>query len=361
MNRHELEFSAAANAELQAFMSPLFIWRSIWEEIVPREKLPSVLTDDRESWESELFHDRFGITTGPYGLLRLLALWYICGHMYQGYYPPTLLIRNMIVHRVGEDRPFKRSRERDEERNYRNEVVDTARSTARNRNMIVHRVGEDRPFKKSKKSRKRDEERNYRNEVVDTARSTARKAMKPIVTTGEVDDEEFGWFASVTRKQATKRRSASGRTRYIVDADKSVIQNVFAIVNTALTVAKIVQSDKEIAKHRESLTSICANAGATGKEIFGSLNRPTDESFTMTVTRHIRRELRANDFVVTSEGSMKVAELREETEPKVNFFDYENVEQYSVEDHFEIPEDKIADQIEQARDLHRRRPWDQAG
>ena len=317
MDKREQEFSAIANAELQSFMSPLFIWRSIWEEIVPRKEMDPGLTYDREPWASEIFHDQFGITTGRYGLIRLLALWYICGAMYQGHYPPTLMIRNMIAHRVGEDRPFAR---------------------------IGNTKGE----------------RSYRAKLENTARSTALEAIDPILSKRGIANRRFGWFVDETRKQATEGRSETSRTRYITDANEYVIQNVFAVVNTALTVAKIVQSDEHIVKHTESLLASCAKDGATGKEMFGLLNQPTGESFTMTVIRHIRRELRANGFVDEEKDTMKVASLREETEPKVNFFDYENVERYSVEDHFDIPKDKIAEHIEQARDLQRRRPWEQA-
>ena len=201
MDRDDLAFRATAVAELHAFFSPYFIWRSIWEEVVPREKLDPSLTWDREPGDSDVYQDRFGITTGRYGLIRQLGLWYICGEMYQGYYPPMSLILNMIAHRVGADRP-QRGR------------------------------------------RARDPDRTYRDEVGDTARTTARDAMVPIVPKPDDPGRGFGWFRARTYREVTGRPSDNPSKTYITCSEDFVLANVFAIVNTAFTVARIVQSDE---------------------------------------------------------------------------------------------------------------------
>ena len=88
----EAKALARAMVEVHLFLSPLYIWRTIWEEVVPK----TITFSGQEK-------DEYEITTDKYVFVRLMALWYILTEIYQGNYPTRPMIIRMVAHRVGHE------------------------------------------------------------------------------------------------------------------------------------------------------------------------------------------------------------------------------------------------------------------
>lgn len=81
----ELEM-AQKIAELHSFLSPLFVWKMIWEEVIPRE-----YDEDKK-----VHKDTYEVLASEHGFVNLLALWYICSELFQGIVPAKIIIQEQL-------------------------------------------------------------------------------------------------------------------------------------------------------------------------------------------------------------------------------------------------------------------------
>ena len=270
-----LEARATAIARSQSFLSPLFIWRSIWEEFIPRkrenyhEALEKNLCErmDRNRVNVE---DLYEISTGRYGVMRLIALWYISERIFQGRYPRFSMIKDAVAHRVGSAR-------------------------------------------------------------------TVDKVLAGIVSPPELATRGFGWFVTRSKKDVTHKTCDDDKVPYVVCANPSVLRNVFSIMNTAIVVGNIVKSEDSVLKLKKDILSRLKR-GATDQEILEFLNKPQGRSLVMDISNLIRENLRKTGFIDKWVDSMKVERLREKDDPKPMFWNYESFRLDSPQEMIAIPD-----------------------
>lgn len=210
-------------AELQSFMSPLFVWKMIWEEVIPREY-------DKDE---KVYKDTYGVLASEHGFVNLLALWYICSELYQGIAPAKIIIQEQLRIAPGLGRKGK-------------PVSIVTLNTMLSR-FVLPLPGETR-----RKSRK-----CCLGWFVETRGQELLKKYPPI----QDGDEE----------KITYRNEVKNSQRYIDYTDDVVKYNIHAIVKTALDVGKVVRGKEFVENQIRDMTK--GSTMSSEQEIHNFLNK----------------------------------------------------------------------------------------
>ena len=284
-NKHFDE--AYAIAELHSFMSPLFIWKMIWEEVIPRGY------DEKKA----IHTDTYEVLTSVHGFSNLLALWYICSELYQGIAPAKAIIQKQLEVAPGLGKG-------------------SFSATIRTLNTILGRfVSPDQPAGAS-----------CLGWFVERQGQDLAKAFGHIKDGDETDEERTVYKDSV---------------RYIYYANDLVEVNITAIMKTALAVGKTVRSQEFMDKLAEDMKPDNIISSEVNTHDF--LNKTSGNSLRLRYANLILAQLRKHKFQDKNaidktnksarvEGKEPViarfAHLRKRNEPLHTFRNYDLTESY---------------------------------
>ena len=220
---------AEAIAELHAFMSPLFIWKMIWEEVLPR-----VSGNGEDS-----YRDKYKILTSTHGFANLLALWYICSELYQGIAPAKIIIQKQLALAPGVGKePFE---------------FDRSRQTTKE--ILSHMVL---PNEKNKRSNR----------------------------------QCLGWFVEMGGKNLAEKlkqceEEYKNSVRYIYYANEIIKENVVAIMKTAIAVCYAVRTPEFIEEQKDFMLRTGVIESETRTHEY--LNETLREKFANLIIKELRK------------------------------------------------------------------------
>ena len=310
---------ARAMVNIQSFFLAPYIWRTVWEETTPKKPGPTTLTD-KHGLLRTIHQEKFEITTGKYGLIRLMALWYILTEIYLGNYPTQPTIVSMIAHRIGNENTAKRvlstilpsvleNTRKDGRRVFICEMrkcIGDDISDEKLNELLSNFVETTRGWKdETKKIEEKGKEKLEEIVNKDFGGDIAAKLHEfPLAAVREIMQEDFGWFVLRTAKQLKAVGDAGDKepddqTGCICWANEKVRKNIFAMVKTVIEVGKKARDDTFFSEFEEKIIAVYSMKMKTSKEheaISRLLNSPNEFSLTSELCKEVRRCLNKFGF-----------------------------------------------------------------
>lgn len=333
------EAKARAMVEVQSFYFPPYIWRTIWEETVPKELVETKKKGGK--WQT-IYEEKFEITTGRYGLIRLMALWYILTEIYLGNYPTEPSIVSMITHRVGDQSTAKRvlstilpsalERTREKRRNdfeceVRKCIDDDNKGEELNKLLqdfrertrgLKLRKGEEEETKEEKAKRKLKEmvAKDFGDDIAAKLNELSLATVKGIL------EEDFGWFELRTELELNGTgnkddKDLNDQIGCIRWTNEDVLKNIFAMVKTAIEVGEKARGEHFFSEFEREITEVYSKKMKVSDEheqIHLLLNSPTKEfSLTTKLGKEVQTCLEKYKYGFGGE-EMKFSEQKTEFE-----------------------------------------------